>query len=118
MCAALDTPTKKKLQDGERQAQVFDSSEQKNNGAYEAEFLMNGGEDKTYRIHRGKTSQSRHLTSTPQDVKPMVPHRVYKQPTSVREEAPTKSLHPCYQDKHSSTTQTHSQNKETTISRS
>ena len=113
MLAALDTPTKKKRQDGERQAQVFDSSEQKSDGAYEAEFLMNGGEDKTYRIHRGKTSQSRHLTSTPHDVKPMVPHRVYKQPTSVREEAPTKSL-----DKHSSTTQTHSQNKETAISRS
>ena len=68
--------------------------------------------------HRGKTSQSRHLTSTPQHVKPMVPHRVYKQPTSVREEPPTKSWHPYYQDKHSSTTQTRSQNNETAISRS
>ena len=51
MRAALDTPTKKKRQDGERRAQVFDSSEQMSDGTYEAEFLTNGGEDKTYGTH-------------------------------------------------------------------
>ena len=111
MRAAFDTfQMKEKRQDGERRTQEFKSSEQR------SEEIKS--RHPTYGIHRGKTSQSRHLTSTPQDVKPMVPHRVYKQPTSVREEAPTKPLHPYYQDKHSSTTHTHSQNKETTISRS
>ena len=111
MRAAFDTfQMKEKRQDGERQTQEFKSSEQR------SEEIKS--RHPTYGIHRGKTSQSQHLTSTPQDVKPMVPHRVYKQPTSVREEAPTKPLHPYYQDKHSSTTHTHSQNKETTISRS
>ena len=118
MRAALDTPTKKKRQDGERRAQVFDSSEQMSDGTYEAEFLMNGGEDKTYGIHWGRTFQSRHPTSTPLEEKPKIPQRVYHQPISVREEAPTKSLHPFYQEKHSSLTQAQSKNRETVRSRS
>ena len=72
----------------------------------------------TYGIHWGRTFQSRHPTSTPLEEKPNIPQMVYHQPISVREEAPTKSLHPLYQEKHSSSTQAQSKDMKTVRSRS
>ena len=111
MRAAFDTfQMKEKRQDGERRTQSFKSSEQS------SEEIKS--RHPTYGIHWGTTFQSRHPTSTPLEEKPNIPQRVYHQPISVMEEAPTKYLHPFYQENHFSSTQAQSKDMETVRSRS
>ena len=111
MRAAVDTfQMKEKRQDGERRIQAFKSSEQRS--------AETKSRHPTYGIHWGRTFQGRHPTSAPLEEKPNIPQGVYHQLISVREEAPTGSLHPFYQERRSSSTQAQSKARETVRSRS